>query len=89
MERDHRARRRTRHRRIRIRLRAADTAHGIGAAVLFVIGVQDKKDVESPLQHRIWFVLELGHLEQHVQKIALCSLSHYPDKNKGNPRLWR
>jgi len=36
-----------------VALRTADGAHGVGAAVLLVVGVQDKEDVESARDHRI------------------------------------
>ena len=35
-----------------------------------MVGVQDEEDVERPLQPRVRLVLELGHLEQHVQEVA-------------------
>jgi hypothetical protein len=35
-----------------------------------VIGVQDEQHVERPLEHRVRAVLELGHLEEHVQEVA-------------------
>ena len=57
-------------RRIRIGLRAADAAHRARAAVLLVIGVQDEQHVERALEHRVRPVLQLGHLEQHVQEVA-------------------
>ena len=57
-------------RRVRVDLRAADPAHRVRAAVLLVVGVQDEQHLERPLQHRIRLVLQLGHLEQHVQEVA-------------------
>ena len=60
-------RRRRRHKRVR--QRAAHCPHGIGAAVLFVVGVQDEKDVESARQGGIRLVLGLDHLPQHVHEI--------------------
>ena len=38
---------RRRRRQIRIGLRTAHRAHGIGAAVLLVVGMQDEQNVES------------------------------------------
>ena len=35
-----------------------------------MIGVQDEQHVERTRQHRIGLVLQLGHLEQHVQEVA-------------------
>jgi hypothetical protein len=35
-----------------------------------VIGVKDEEDIEGPRQHGIRLVLQLGHLEQHVQEVA-------------------
>ena len=34
----------------RIGLRAADAAHGVGAAVLFMIRMQDEEDIQRALQ---------------------------------------
>ena len=48
----------------------ADTAHGIGAAILLVIRVQNKKDVQGSLKHRMRLVLKLRHFEEHVEKIT-------------------
>ena len=61
---------RTGERRIRVGLRAADAAHRARAAILLVVGVQDEQDVERALEHRARLVLELRHLEQHVQEVA-------------------
>ena len=55
--------------RVRIHVRAAHAAHGVGRAVLLVVGVQDEQDVQRALQHRIGPVLQLRRLEQHVQEI--------------------
>ena len=57
-------------RRIRVGMRAADAAHGAGRAVLLVVGVQDEEHVERALEHGVRRVLQLGHLEQHVQEVA-------------------
>ena len=57
-------------RRVRIDVRAADVAHRARRAVLLVIGVQDEQHVERPLERRVRLVLQLGHLEQHVQEVA-------------------
>ena len=62
--------RRAGQRRVGIDVRAADAAHRVRAAVLFVIGVEDEQHLERPLEHRIGLVLELRHLEQHVQEVA-------------------
>ena len=35
-----------------------------------MVGVEDEQDVERARQHRVRLVLQLGHLEQHVQEIA-------------------
>ena len=51
-------------------MRAADASHRIGAAVLLVIGVQDEQNVERVFENSIGFVLHLGHLEHHVEKVA-------------------
>ncbi len=58
------------HRGERIDVRAPDTAHRIRTAILLVVGVQYKKHVERVLEHGIHLVLDLGHLEKHVQKTA-------------------
>ena len=57
-------------RRIRVHVRAADDAHRGGAAVLLVVGVQDEEHVERALENGVRLVLQLGHLEQHVQEVA-------------------
>ena len=36
---------------------------------MFVIRVQNPQHVQRPLENRIWFVFELGHLEHHVQEV--------------------
>jgi len=53
-----------------VALRTADGAHGVGAAVLLVVGVQDKEDVESARDHRIGEILRLDHLPQHIMKFS-------------------
>src|SRR3990172_9977576 len=53
-------------RAIGICLRAADTPHRIGAAVLLVVRMQDEKDFEGFLQNWIGLVLPFGHLKEHV-----------------------
>ena len=55
---------------VRVDVRAADAAHGVGAAVLLVVGVQDEEHVERVLEGRIRPVLELGDLEHHVEEVA-------------------
>src|SRR5208282_1427195 len=50
-------------------LGTAHGAHGVGAAVLFVIGVQNKEDVEGAGNHRIGYILGLDHLPQHVHEV--------------------
>ena len=35
-----------------------------------MIGVQDEDDVERVLKDRVGLVLQLGHLEQHREKVA-------------------
>ena len=61
---------RSRNRRIRVDVRAADDSHRGGAAILLVIGVQDEEHVERALENGVRLVLQLGHLEQHVQEVA-------------------
>src|SRR5436309_6842885 len=56
-------------RRERVGLRAPDRAHGIGRAVLLVVGVQDEEHVEGALEERVGPVLELGHLEHHREEV--------------------
>ena len=57
-------------RRVGVNIRASDRTHRICTAVLFVIGMQDKQNVQSPFKHRVRFVRGLTHSEQHVQEIA-------------------
>ena len=54
---------------IRIGLRAAHRAHGAGAAVLLVIGMQDEEDVERPRNRWMRHILRLHHLPQHVHEV--------------------
>src|SRR5437867_5693339 len=54
----------------RVDLRASDASHGAGAAVLLVIGVENKKDVERVFEDRVDLVLQLCHLEQHVEQVS-------------------
>ncbi len=56
-------------RRVGIDLRGADRAHGVGRAVLLVVGVEDEEHVERLRQARIGLVLELGHLEHHREEV--------------------
>ena len=53
----------------RVGVRTADGAHRAGAAVLFVIGVQDEEHLERARQHRVGGVLRLGALPQHVHVV--------------------
>ena len=53
----------------RIGLRTAHGAHGVGAAVLLVVGVQDEQDVEGPRQDGVGLVLRLHQLPQHVHEV--------------------
>src|SRR4029077_14531387 len=55
---------------IGVGLGTANGAHGIGAAILLVIRVKNKKDVQCSFQHRMGFVLELRQFEKHVEKIT-------------------
>ena len=49
---------------------AADGAHGVRAAVLLVVGVEDEEDVQRPLEYRVGFVDGLRHLVEHVEQVA-------------------
>src|SRR5205823_3537149 len=44
--------------------------HGVGAAVLLMVGVEDEEDVERAREHGIGDVLGLHHLPQHVHEIG-------------------
>jgi hypothetical protein len=50
-------------------LRAAYGAHDIGAAILFVVGVQNEQDVQRTSQYRVGAVFRLNHLPQHVHEV--------------------
>ena len=51
-------------------MRTADTTHGGGRAVLFVVRMQDEEDVERALERRIRPILQFRGAEQHVQEIS-------------------
>ena len=53
----------------RVGVRTAHRAHRAGAAILFVIGVQDEEHLERARQHRVGGVLGLGALPQHVHVV--------------------
>ena len=55
---------------IGIHMRAADAANGVGGAILFVIGMQDKEHVERVLESRIRLVARFRGAEKHVQEVA-------------------
>src|SRR3990170_3503547 len=59
-----------RRRRERVYLRAPNRPHGVGAAVLLVVSVQNEQNVERFLQYRVRLVLRLGHLPHHGQEVA-------------------
>ena len=54
---------------IRVGVGAADGAHGAGAAILFVVGVEDEQHIQGVRQHRIGHVFRLQPLPQHVHVI--------------------
>ena len=54
---------------VRVGLGAAHRAHGAGAAILLVIGVQDEQHLERARQHRVGGVLGLGAFPQHVHVV--------------------
>ena len=56
-------------RRVRVDLGGADRAHRVRRAVLLVVGVKDKQDVEGVLKRRVRLVLELGGLPHHVEEV--------------------
>ena len=56
-------------REVGIGLRTADGAHGVGAAVLLVVGVQDEEDVERARDDGIGGILRLDHLPEHVHEV--------------------
>src|SRR5207248_1183499 len=53
-----------------IDVRAADAADSVGRAILFVVGMQNKKNVERPLQRWIRPVLRFRSAKEHIQKVA-------------------
>src|SRR5207237_4832597 len=55
---------------IRIDVRAADTADGVGRAVLLVVSMKNKENVEGAFQRWIRPILRLGSAKEHVQEIA-------------------
>ena len=67
------AARRARPRRTRCRVGVgvgrADRAHGRGAAVLLVVGVQDEQHVERPRQRGVGVVARLRDLPHHRQEV--------------------
>ena len=58
-----------RDRRVGIDLGGADTADGVGRAVLLVVGVEDEEHVERLRQPGIGLVLHLGLLEHHREEV--------------------
>ena len=56
-------------RRVWVHTRAADVAHGVGAAVLLVVRVQDEEQVERLLERRVRLVVRLMHAEHHREQI--------------------
>ena len=70
VERSVERRRRPSERRVRIGVRASDRPHRRRRTVLLVIGVEDEQHVERAGEHRVRLILQLGHLEQHVQEVA-------------------
>ena len=50
--------------------RAAGKAHGRGAAVLLMVGVQNEQQVERLCRHRIDLIVRCGDGKQHVQEIS-------------------
>src|SRR5438445_8662894 len=55
---------------IRIDVGAADAANSVGRAVLLVVGMKNKENVEGAFQRWIRPVLWLGSAKEHVQEIA-------------------
>ena len=51
-------------------MRAADTADGVGRAVLLVVSMKNKENVEGAFQRWIRPILRLGSAKEHVQEIA-------------------
>ena len=58
-----------RHGEIRISFSAAYDAHGGGAAVLLVIGVQDEQNIEGAGDHGAGDILRLCHAPKHVHEV--------------------
>ena len=56
--------------RVRIGVGRADDAHGRGAAVLLVVGVEDEQQVEGLGQRRVGVVARLGHLPHRRQEVG-------------------
>ena len=52
-----------------IGLGAAHSAHNIGAAILFVVHVQDEENVQRTRQNRVRPVFRLDHPPQHVHEV--------------------
>ena len=61
---------RGRRRQVWIGLRTAHRPHGVGAAVLLVVGMQDEQDRERPRQYRVGQILRLQHLPEHVHEVG-------------------
>jgi hypothetical protein len=55
---------------IRVHVRTANAPNRVGGAILFVIGVQDKENVQSMLEGRIGTVAIFRGAEEHVQEVA-------------------
>ena len=58
-----------RHRRVGVDVGGADAAHGVGRAVLFVVGVEDEEDVERLREALLRHVLHFGLLEHHREEV--------------------
>ena len=54
---------------IGIRVGASRAAHHVGAAILFVVGVENEQHLQGAFENRVGPVLQLGHLEERVEKI--------------------
>ena len=57
-----------------------------GAAILFVICMQDEQHGQRPLEHGIRLEFELGRLEHHVEEIAFVAHDRCPDTRMACPR---
>src|SRR5260370_27844153 len=55
---------------VRIDVRTANAADGVGGAVLLVIGMKDKENVERALEGRVRPVLGLGGAKEHIEKVS-------------------